>query len=232
MPAGFALRVAAIAVAVSGAAAGCSSAAKDPTATRSGAASAGCRATWAALEKDLSGRDTATGPSQLADRWTSVLAGVHYHAVAATESDCGEPLTAQRAAIAQLDDFAARIQGFDMELARDELKGPARIYLGSPAPKASLLAGGATPVSHANARTALDTLDDLATQADTDLADGWAEANTVDLDDTAAVDKVVADLEFLSSRSDAYTRCADAVAMLRTVVKQQFEALSRTPRRR
>ena len=230
MPAGFALRAATIFLVISGLASGCGSTPKHTSTGDDGAAE--CRATWAALEKDLSGRDTGTGPSELAERWTSVLAGVHYHAVTATASDCGDPLTAQRAAIDRLNDFESRVHDFDIELARNELSGPARLYLGSPVPSATVLAEGATPVSHARARAALDTLEHLGEQANNDLAAGWAEADAVDLDDAAATDKVVADLEFLSSQSEAYARCAQAVGVLRTVVKQQFEALSRSPRRR
>jgi len=211
---------------------GCAPTSPDPAASRTSTAPRECRATWTALEKDLAGRDTGTAPSHLTDRWSSILAGVHYHAVAGTASDCGEPLTALRAAISRLNEFEARIQDFDMELARDELHHPGEMYLDSPVPSRSALGGSAKPVSHAAARTALQTLESLAAEADADLAAGWAEANTVDLDDTGATDKVVADLKLLSSRSDAYQRCASAVSVLRTVLKQQFEALSRAPSRR
>ena len=187
---------------------------------------ASCRATWGALEKDLAGRDTGTGPSELPDRWAAIIAGVRYHAVSADASDCGAPLTAQRAAITALNDFEEQVQGYDMALARRQLKGAAKLWLSSAVPADSELGSTGPAVPHAKVKQAINTLRDDASRADRDLADGWAEADTVDLTNTKAVRKVVSDLDFLASQSRSYQRCIKAVEVLRRVVQQQFALLS------
>ena len=184
------------------------------------------RVTWSALEKDLAGRETGAGPSQLPDRWAAIIAGVRYHALSGDADDCGAPLTAQRAAISSLNDFEATVQGYDMELARGQLDGAARLWLSSSVPSAAELGSTGPPVSHERVRKAQRTLQNLAAQADSDLSDGWAEAETVDLTDKRAVAKVVADLDFLASQSSAYQRCATGVMVLRKIVRQQFAELS------
>lgn len=179
-----------------------------------------CRAQWSDLAESIAGRTpaarAATVPSMLADRWNSVAAGVQYYVTSATAKDCGETLSNQRLTIDALIEFVNGLQTLDMEYQHDQLTGPAHAYLDSPLPHPHT--GSAVPKKAVE--RALATLTADAGSATADMAPGWAEANSVDLADVAAVNKALSDLTMLGDHSTAYQQCRAAVATIRKAISQ------------
>lgn len=184
------------------------------------AADAQCRSQWSDLARSIAGRTPAvqasTVPSMLTDRWNSVAAGVQYYVTSATAKDCGDTLSNQRLHIDALIDFDNGLQAFDMEYQRDQLAGPAHAYLDSPLPHPRK--GKAVPKKAVE--QALAALNADAASAAADTAPAWAEANSVDLADVAAVDKTLSDLTLLGDHSAAYRHCQAAVATIRKAIGQ------------
>lgn len=225
MPTRFPLRVAVAVLLLGGPAvgvAGCAGTTTDEV----DPATAACRHTWSTLENEIADRGSVKTPSQLTDRWAAVRAGVSYHVVSGTASDCGRPLHAQRKAIATLDSFQRKIQDYDMELALRQMTGVVRIYVKSPPPTRAELGDAGAPIPHARARHALQSLEKYAARANSDLADAWSEIAGTDIGDKAEVHRVLSDLAFLAGRSEAFSQCAEAMKVLRQVVRQQFATLS------
>jgi len=181
-------------------------------------ADADCRTQWSQLARSIDGHTPDTrahsDPSMLADRWNAVAAGVQYYVTSATAKDCGDTLSNQRLSIDALIDFGNGLQAFDMEYQRDQLTGPAQAILDGPAPQ------GKQTVTKQAVREALQILSGEAETASADLQPGWAEANTVDLSDRAAVEQTLSDLTLLGEHSAAYQQCQAATKTIRTAIDE------------
>ncbi len=186
-----------------------------------------CRAEWAALGSEIDGNQRLPEPSALASRWTSVVATVDYYATSAKESDCGEPLAAQKRAITALQALVVRLQPYDMELRITTVFAAAQRYATSPlpvAPSPSPATKGkkskpqARPPKPVAVDAALRTLTEQAPLATEQQGPAWQQASVVDPSDTAAVLKAVKDLDFLSRESPAFVLCAQALETIRLAV--------------
>lgn len=187
------------------------------TSTAPDAGAADCRAQWRQMADSLTGRDQQVDPSDLADRWTSVLATAQYYATSATAQDCGAALTGQQDAVRKIQAWSAQLRDFDVPYRFAALAPVATDYLlASPSPSRSASAGrqpGKGPTAQ-QLQAALTTLQDTATLATTDMQAGWDEATAVDLDDAAAVKRTLDDLAFLARDSTPYQKCLAALIVL------------------
>ena len=180
-----------------------------------------CRQQWADLGSTIEGAETKTEPSALAQRWNSIVATIDYYATTAKASDCGAPLTGQKAAIAALNAYTAKVRPFDMEYRFGLVRTEAEAYATgtSAAPHQPRAKGKHAPVPPPKeVAAAVKTLAAKAPVATQDQAPGWAQAGVVELSDKAAVQKSVKDLAFLSSESAAYAACAQALATVRKAI--------------
>lgn len=175
-----------------------------------------CRAQWQALGGTLKGRDEQTDPSDLAERWNAAIATVQYYATSATATDCQTALVDQKAATERINAMSASLRRFDIAYRMGTLAPAATDYLTHRLPKPQHAHGKEVrPPKKAAVQTALTTLQNQATASMTDMADGWAEANSVDLTDPAAVRKVLKDLDFLAGDSGPFQDCLAALAVLK-----------------
>ena len=69
-----------------------------------------CREQWRDLGETVADRAEGDTPSDLASRWTSLVATIDYYATSAKESDCDDRLVDQRKSITTLDAFAASLR--------------------------------------------------------------------------------------------------------------------------
>ena len=198
-------------------AAGCGSGAP---ATSGGASSSpdkatlDCRAQWRSLGAQLAGRDQKPYPSDLADRWNSVLAAVDYYASSAASSDCDAPLTAQRAAADRISAFTRALRVYDVRYRLAQLQGTATAYVRAPTPRKLPESGARRLPPRKIVQTALAVATKTAPAAIADMKDGWAEANAVDLSNPAGRAKALGDLKFLAGDSLPYQRCVAALKVL------------------
>lgn len=179
------------------------------------AAAVGCRERWQQVAGSLAGRDQQVNPSDLAERWTSVLATAQYYATSATAGDCGATLRAAQDTIGRIQDWSAKLRRYDVPSRFGALAPVATDYLLAPLPSPRRDHGTVErPPTKAQVRRALTTLQDSATLATTDMQAGWDEADAVDLTDQAAVRRTLADLDFLAGDSTPFQQCAGALAVL------------------
>lgn len=206
------------------------------------ARAADCRDQWQQVADGLAGRDQQVDPSDLADRWTAVLATAQYYATSATAADCGKPLADQQDTVREIQAWSARLRRYDIPYRFGALAPVATDYLLAPAPtpgKATATAPGTSPgtsrgtspgtssgqapggsgpsrslPTKKQVQAALTTLQDTATLATTDMQAGWDEAVAVDLGDPAAVQHTLDDLAFLAGDSTPYQTCEAALAVL------------------
>ncbi len=194
-----------------------------------------CRAKWHDVGDEVGDRGSRSNPSALPQRWNTVAATVAYYATSATGDDCGSTLEDQRAAIAALSAFGARLAPYDMELRLDEVVADAERYAAGPrppAPKPSPAPQEGKQGKKGNKQrqpapraprpvdvgTAVKTLTQQAPLATQQQGPGWAQARVVDLGDSAAATKAVKDLAFLSGESPAYRACRKALALIGTAL--------------
>jgi hypothetical protein len=203
-----------------------------PKAEQPSKADVSCRQQWKALEKKVGGRDTATNPSALPQRWNSIAVTLDYYAGSARAKDCGTTLSTQSAAIDAVGAFSTKLAAYDMELRLDEVKSDAQAYADGPQPAAPSPSApvkgkvkgkkkpkAAPPAPRpADIAVALKTLTTQAPLATQQQGPGWQQADVADLDDAAAVAKSVKDLAFLSSESAAYRACGAALAQITTAL--------------
>ena len=210
-----------LALAVTVALAGCGTSA--PTGSPSSDAPAGatdCRAQWQQVADGLAGRDQQVDPSDLADRWTAVLATAQYYATSATAADCGAALADQQDTVREIQAWSAQLRRYDIPYRFGALAPVATDYLLAPAPTNGAGTNGAgtkaakVPPTKKQVQAALTTLQNTATLATTDMQAGWDEATAVDLGDPAAVRHTLDDLAFLAGDSAPYQTCAAALAVL------------------
>ncbi len=183
-----------------------------------------CREEWNDLGGQIADKDERTNPSALAPRWGSISAAVEHYRNAAEESDCGETLDSEKAAIAALTSFSGKLARFDMELRLAQVRDEAARYAKSPrppAPKASTGKKGKKqkrpprPPKPSEVAAALKTLTRQAPLATEQQGPGWQQAQAIDLSDKKAVKKAVKDLDFLSEESKAYRASSSALATIR-----------------
>jgi len=185
-----------------------------------------CRAKWKDLASKVDGRDSKTNPSSLAPRWNNVTATVDYYATSAAVDDCGTTIDGQEKAMDALTSFGTRLAPYDMELRLEQVKADAQAYATGrrpPAPKPSPAHKGKKqkkPAPRApkpaDIAAALKTLTQQAPLATVQQGPAWEQARVTELGDTAAVNKTVKDLAFLSGESKAYRACSAALAQIRT----------------
>lgn len=173
-----------------------------------------CRAQWRTLGDRLAGRDQRPFPSDLAARWTSVLAGIDYHATSASAEDCDQPLSDQRAEVTRVVDFTKSLRVYDVRYRLSVLRRTASAYL--TAPKLPARIGKSVPSKKA-VRRALATATKTAPAAVADMRDGWTGAETADLTDDTARTRALADLKFLAGDSMPFQQCVAALRVLRKV---------------
>jgi hypothetical protein len=174
-----------------------------------------CRAQWKALGDSLKGRDDQTNPSDLAERWNASIATVQYYTTTATAQDCQTALNDQNATIARIKTMSAELRPYDIAHRMGALAPAATDYLTNPLPKAHRSHGRLIrPPKKAVVQAALTTLQNQATVSMTDMADGWAEANSADLTRPAAVRRVLKDLGFLAGDSGPFQACLAALGVL------------------
>lgn len=178
-------------------------------------AAVACRARWQQLTNSLAGRDQQVDPSDLADRWTTVLATAQYYATSATAGDCGSALREQQHTVRALQDWSARLRAYDVPSRFGDLAPVATDYLLAPLPAVRHDHGTVQkPPSKRQVQQALTTLQNTATLATTDMRAGWDEADAVDLGDAAAVRRTLKDLAFLAGDSTPYQQCEAALRVL------------------
>ncbi|MGN6251689.1 MAG: hypothetical protein ACTHNS_07735 [Marmoricola sp.] len=206
-----ALAAAAAVVASAGILAGCGTTTPSSGAP-DGAGAAGCRAQWQQVADALAGRDQQVDPSDLAPRWTAVLATAQYYATTADGGDCGAALAQQRETVQEIQAWSEQLRSYDMPYRFAALAPVATDYL--LADGAVRRGAGATAPSKKQVRTALSTLQDTATLATTDMRAGWDEAVAVDLTDEQAKRRTLRDLAFLAGDSTPYQQCLRALGVL------------------
>jgi hypothetical protein len=177
-----------------------------------------CQAQWSDLAEALAGRDAATDPSDLADRWAPVLATAEHYRASATDDDCVgpiAPLAQAQDTIARIEELSAQLRQFDVAHRAAPLLSDAAAYLRNPLPRPRGTGPHADrPPSKADVRRALAVLEQQTAASFADMKDGWDEANAVDLADDAAVRRTVADLRFLAGDSAPFRACAAALVVL------------------
>lgn len=188
-----------------------------------------CRTAWKSLGDSLRGHDKRADPSDLATRWTSVIATVDYYVTTATAQDCPDALDAQKAANARIEKLSARLRPFDISHRMSSLAPVAIDYLTTAEKTPGRVHGrehrkAPKPPSKKAVERALRTLQDQVIAAVSDMQDGWSEANTVDLTDPTAVRKAVSDLKFLAGDSAPFQACLKSLRIL-----EQLKAATSTP---
>lgn len=188
-----------------------------------------CRTAWKSLSDSLRGHDERADPSDLASRWTPVIATVGYYVITATAQDCPDALNAQKAANARIEKLSARLRPFDISHRMSSLAPVATDYLTTAGKTLQRTRGrghrkAPQPPSKKTVSRALRTLQDQTAAAVSDMQDGWSEADAVDLTDPAAVRKVLSDLGFLAADSAPFQACLKALRVL-----EQLQAAASVP---
>ena len=195
-------------------------------------ASLACRSEWKDLGKQVQGNDTKTNPSALATRWNNVVATIRYYDSSAKDSDCGDAIDKQKAAITALTSFGAKLAPYDMELRFEQVREAATAYAAGPRPPAATPSPTPKSKKQKNQKKpklirapapssigdAVKTLTSQAPAATQQQGPGWEQAGVVELSDAAAVGKTVKDLAFLSTESAAYRACAAAMAQIKVAL--------------
>ncbi len=178
-----------------------------------------CREQWRDLGETVADRAEGDTPSDLASRWTSLVATIDYYATSAKESDCDDRLVDQRKSITTLDAFSRSLRRWDLEHQLSVVESDARTYATSPRPKAPKRKNAERPPRPAAVLLALRTLARQAPRASEQQRPGWQQAAATDLSDRAAVAKARKDLAFLSEESPAWRQGAAALRVIRSALQ-------------
>ncbi len=178
-----------------------------------------CREQWRDLGETVANRAEGDTPSDLASRWTSLVATVDYYATSAKESDCDDRLVDQRKSITTLDAFSRSLRRWDLEHQLSVVESDARTYATSPRPKAPKRENAERPLRPADVAKALRVLARQAPRASEQQRPGWQQAAATDLSDRAAVAKARKDLAFLSEESPAWRQGAAALRTIRSALQ-------------
>lgn len=186
-----------------------------------------CREQWSSLAKVVEGRDEATAPSALPERWNTVLATIGYYAASASAKDCGDALDRQQASIVQLQDFGASLHSWDMPWQQQSVADRVKEYLATPLPRQATPRKGAKAPrapSQAKVGSAFLTLTKEAPASVTELAPGWRQVDQVEISDKAAVARARADLGVLARQGPHFQACRRALALIQRAIEAQRAA--------
>jgi hypothetical protein len=201
----------------------CGSGAAPSAAAKADRALKDCHAQWNDVGETVIGMDQDTNPSALADRWTSVIATVEYYKNADDATDCQDRISTQVKAISALRQFSEKLRPYDMTYQLAQVRASIDLYLNDPLPDPVRGENGkpVRPPAKSAVSSAMQTLTADAAPANAELAPGWSQINSVDLDDVAALTKAVQDLDFLAQDSPHWRRCEEALQVLVAAVRAQ-----------
>lgn len=182
-----------------------------------------CREQWGDVAQTVLGMDQDETPSALASRWTSVIATVDYQTQAARAKDCHANIENQVKAISALRQFSDRLRFYDITYQRRRVEPAAEIYLNDPLPTGP----GVKAPAKADVAAALEQLRAYGDAADADLAAGWGQIASVDLDDAAAVDAALKDLHQLAAESQSWRASYRALRVLKAATLAQEQGSER-----
>ena len=159
----------------------------------------------------------------LADRWTSVIATVEYYKNSNDATDCQDRIATQVKAIAALRQFSEKLRPYDMTYQLAQVRPSIDLYLNDPLPDPVRGEDGkpVRPPAKSAVSAAMDTLTTDAAPANEELAPGWRQISSVDLDDVTALTEAVQDLDFLAQDSPHWRRCEEALQVLVAAVRAQ-----------
>lgn len=196
-----------------------------PTGTPAASAAAltECQQQWGDVAQSVYGLDQGTDPSDLTSRWVSVIATIGYYRTSNDSTDCQARIEAQVRAITALRAFNAQVRAYDMTYQLGRFEASIELYLHDPLPSPTPGPSGRPnrPPAKAAVSAALQVLRTEADPANAELAPAWAQLATVDLDDRAAVDRVVGDLDALAQGSRHWLRAEAAIQVLTAAVIAQ-----------
>jgi hypothetical protein len=216
-------RISALAAILTVVLAACGSSAESSADAKAERALRDCHAQWSDVGETVLGMDQDSNPSALADRWTSVIATVEYYKNSDDATDCQDRIATQVKAIAALRQFSEKLRPYDMTYQLAQVRPSIDLYLNDPLPNPVRGEDGkpVRPPAKSAVSAAMDTLTTDAAPANEELAPGWSQISSVDLDDVTALTKAVQDLDFLAQDSPHWRRCEEALQVLVAAVRAQ-----------
>lgn len=193
------------------AACGGQSGGKDATASQ-------CREQWREVAQSVYEMDAEPYPSGMAERWSTIIAGAEYQRDFGDGKECDEQVDQAVASIDTLRRFSERMRDFDMEYQLQVLAPQTELYLTDELPRPSK---GVKPPPKPRVRTAYETLQRRAAEANEQLAPAWQQALSIDLGDATQVSKAIKDLDRLAVSSPAFQDCQAALKVLVRAIKAQ-----------
>lgn len=169
------------------------------------AADRACRDRWRTLAETYDPRSRSSLPSDLAERWASLVSTARLRAGEGTAQDCGDPLRSAQRSARLAEQLSSDLRRYDMERTARELQPSVDDWL----------RGHHSRDTVKRVRSAHDELTTQAPAATEDMKDGWGEAEQADLSRRKERRKVLADMRFLAGDSRPYRRASDAADTLR-----------------
>lgn len=184
-----------------------------------------CRAQWRDVGLTIVDMDTDPLPSGLAQRWSSIMAGVDFKAQN-PGSTCVLEIEQQVRAIDTLRKYAARLQPYDMEYQLMQVRSAINLYLHDPLPGRYEDDNGekVTPPRKPAVRRALEVLERNAATANAELRPAWDQASTIDLTSADQIRTSIKDIDRLASSSLAFQKCEQVLQVLVAAIRAQQAA--------
>jgi hypothetical protein len=152
-----------------------------------------------------------------------VIATVEYYRTTDSAKDCPTTIVGQLQAITSLRLFSEKLRPYDMTYQLSQARAAIDLYLHEPLPEPVRGEDGrlVEPPSKDAVAAAMQTLAEDAEQANVELAPGWGQISSVDLNDVEALTTTMQDLDFLAQDSPAWVRCEEALQVLVAAIRAQ-----------